>query len=509
MATAATTSAFYIPGNGYQNVVASYSGDTAHTASVSSPVSVLGTSANFPNGFGGASGTAGLSLNGNPVIQGSNIELTTGGNFQASGFFTKSRVPVDGFTTQFNFQITNAESDGLAFVVQSNGPNAMGSAGGGIGYGLMPGHTTGASIPNSSAVLFDLHNNQGEGDNSVRIALNGNVTPGNASTGGETAPFDLTPSGIDLHSGHHFHAEIDYLTQQFPIEIAVTLTDLDTTKSVTTHFGDPGLSTTAGDSVGYVGFTAATGTETADVMIQNWIFSGVPSCYGTTLCGPIPQVSLGNGFSGSASLLQLNGGSTVSGSALQLTHDTPLEATSSYYTQQVTLSGSGYFNTDFDFTLGNGNGDGFTFVLQNQGPTAVGKLGGGLGYGPDQPNGSGNKIAQSVAVKFDLHNNTGEGINSTGIYTDGASPTIPAIDLSSSGINLHSGHTFHARLCYCDGSNLSLSITDLTDFAVFNTAFPINLVNTIGASTAYAGFTAGTGTSTDTINILNWTSNNF
>jgi len=31
-----------------------------------------------------------------------------------------------------------------------------------------------------------------------------------------------------------------------------------------------------------------------------------------------------------------------------------------------------------------------------------------------------------VAVKFDLFDNAGEGVNSTGFYTNGAAPTVPA-----------------------------------------------------------------------------------
>jgi len=55
-------------------------------------------------------------------------------------------------------------------------------------------------------------------------------------------------------------------------------------------------------------------------------------------------------------------------------------------------------------------------------------------------------IPQSVAVKFDLYNNKGEGPDSTGFYSKGASPTIPAIDLSATGVNLQSGDTFNTHL---------------------------------------------------------------
>jgi hypothetical protein len=58
----------------------------------------------------------------------------------------------------------------------------------------------------------------------------------------------------------------------------------------------------------------------------------------------------------------------------------------------------------------------------------------------------------SVAVKFDLYNNFGEGINSTGVYFHGADPSVPAIDMTSSGVNLHSGHVFNVHLSY-SGTN--------------------------------------------------------
>ena len=68
-------------------------------------------------------------------------------------------------------------------------------------------------------------------------------------------------------------------------------------------------------------------------------------------------------------------------------------------------------------------------------------------------------MPESVAVKFDLFSNAGEGPDSTGLYTNGATPTAPAIDLSSTGVNLHSGDTFNAQLAY-NGTVLTVVITD-------------------------------------------------
>ena len=65
----------------------------------------------------------------------------------------------------------------------------------------------------------------------------------------------------------------------------------------------------------------------------------------------------------------------------------------------------------------------------------------------------------SVAVKFDLYNNNGEGVDSTGLYTNGAWPTTPAVDMTASGVNLHSGDPFHVHISY-DGTNLTMTITD-------------------------------------------------
>ena len=92
-----------------------------------------------------------------------------------------------------------------------------------------------------------------------------------------------------------------------------------------------------------------------------------------------------------------------------------------WFTTPVDITG---FTTDFNFQLLSAKADGFTFAIQNAGASAVGPNGSGLGYGASHPGGAGG-IARSVAVKFDLYNNNGESPDSTGFYTNGASPTSP------------------------------------------------------------------------------------
>jgi hypothetical protein len=210
----------------------------------------------------------------------------------------------------------------------------------------------------------------------------------------------------------------------------------------------------------------------------------VRSSVGTTV------VNFGSGFS--ATGMQFNGNAKLVGTLLQLTDTTTtFEAGSAYWTMPVNVQS---FTNDFTFQLTNANADGFTFVLQNAGLTALGAAGGGLGFAGMTP---------SMAVKFDLFDNVGEGNNSTGLYTYGYAPTTPATTLGG-GVNLHSGDVFQVHMVY-DGTNLTMTITDTTVAASFTTSWPINIPGTVGGNTAYVGFTGATGGLTATQQILYWT----
>jgi hypothetical protein len=128
-----------------------------------------------------------------------------------------------------------------------------------------------------------------------------------------------------------------------------------------------------------------------------------------------------------------------------------------------------------------------------------------LGYGPDSPTGPAG-ITKSVAVKFDLYNNAGEGVDSTGSYTNGASPTTPALDMTSSGVNLHSGDVFNVHVTY-NGTTLAWTITDATTGKTFTASATVNIPSLVGGNTAFVGFTAGTGGATATQDIITWTLN--
>ena len=200
-----------------------------------------------------------------------------------------------------------------------------------------------------------------------------------------------------------------------------------------------------------------------------------------------------NGFT--AQGLTFNGSATLNGTRLRLTDGNDDEAASAFFNTPVNAQ---FFTSDFTFQLTNAQADGFTICIQNQGPAALGSEGGDLGYGGSPG------IGNSVAVKFDLYSNAGEGANSTGIYTDGADPYVPAIDLTPSGIDLHSGDVLRARLIYYNPV-LTLEIVDTANSTeYFATQFTIDIPTTTGGNTAYVGFTGGTGGLSAIQEIVTW-----
>jgi hypothetical protein len=205
-------------------------------------------------------------------------------------------------------------------------------------------------------------------------------------------------------------------------------------------------------------------------------------------------ISFGSGFT--AGSMVLNGSSSISGTSLTITSNTTFQVGSAWFPTAVNIQN---FTNDFSFqdTAGSATADGFTWALQNNSTAAIAGSGGGgdLAY---------TGMAKSVAVKFDLYDNAGEGTNSTGLYLNGVSPMTPALDMGASGIDLHSGHIFQVHMTY-DGTNLAMTITDATTTAKFTQAWAVNIPGTVGGATAFAGFTGATGGLNALQNILSWT----
>jgi len=514
------------------------------------------TSINFGLGF---SNPVGMQFNGSTDLDDSRLQLTNGGMNQAGSAFFTTPMDIRNFTTDFTFQISDAAADGMTFTIQNSSTTALGPSGGGLGYGPdTPGGTPG--IGKSIAIKFDIYSNDGEGDDSTGLYRNG-ASPTQPS-------IDLTPSGIMLIEGDTITTHITYdgttltmtltdqvisktFTQSWTINIPSTvggntafvgftggtgsLTSSqkvetwtfvstppqtatvatpqitpgsetfsgslnvaisDTTSGATIYYTtdgstpSPGLGTTKQYSAGFA--VSATTTVKAIASLAGDSNSTVASAVYTLQTAGSPTINFAGGFTSNTGLL-FNGSATWNQTAnrVTLTNGGTYQAGSAFYTTLVNVQS---FTSDFTFQLTNPSADGITFTIQNNAPNALGTSGGSLGYAT---------IAKSVAVKFDLSNNAGEGPDSTGEYTGGAAPTTPAIDMTSSGVNLHSGDVMSVHMTY-DGTTLAMTITDNTIGKTFTTSWAVNIPTVVGASTAYVGFTAGTGALTATQEIATW-----
>jgi hypothetical protein len=516
--------------------------DPTMSAVASATYVIDSPSINYPSGGFKASS---FDLNGGATVTADGLlQLTDGGGNEARSAWFATKVPVQTFTTDFTFEQLNAAADGITFTIQGQGPAALGGLGGSLGY---------QGITNSVAVKFDLYNNDGEGIDSTGL-----YTSGAAPT---VPSIDLSSTPINLHSGDVMHAHMVY----DGTNLTMTLTDTATGGSVVEVL-PVNIPSLVGGNTAYIGFTGGTGGAISTQNVLSWTYSvggstptaatpkfsvaagtyssaqtvsisdatpgatiyyttdgTTPTTSSTKYSGAItvsstetleavatvgsPALSAvasatyvieslsidypSGGFN--ASSFDLNGGASVTtGGLLQLTDGADWEGRSAWFATKVPVQ---TFTTDFTFEQLNATADGITFTIQGQGPTALGSPGISLGY---------QGITNSVAVKFDLYNNAGEGIDSTGLFTGGAQPTVPSIDLSSTPINLHSGDVMYAHLVY-DGVNLTMTLTDTATGGSVIEVLPVNIPSLVGGNTAYVGFTGGTGGLTSTQTVLSWT----
>lgn len=201
--------------------------------------------------------------------------------------------------------------------------------------------------------------------------------------------------------------------------------------------------------------------------------------------------------------LSANGSTIFAGSSARLTNGR-FQTGSLFSNNKVCIKS---FTTTFPFAISPlppyTPGDGFTFTMQGDFPTALGGNGGELGY---------YGILNSLGVRFDYNfNNYGEGLNATGLFTTGAA--LPSfawqnVDLTTSGIDLRNTNPKSATLSY-DGTALTETITDLTTSQSFSHTYtPIDIASFIGGNTAYVGFTGGTYLNAADQDIQSWTFRN-
>lgn len=274
----------------------------------------------------------------------------------------------------------------------------------------------------------------------------------------------------------------------------ITVTITDPTPGAIVHCTTDGSSPTATSPV--CGDVSVTATTTIQAIATFAGFRNSTVAVGTYKIAVGDGINYGAGFNGSG--LTLNGSASLKGGRLQLTGEAKKQKGSAFFGATVNVQN---FTTDFTIQQPYAQADGMTFCIQNAGLAALGDSGGALGYGPGSVAGIGN----SIAIKFDLFSNSGEGNNTVGLYTDATMPTSPAINLTPSGIDLHSGEVFSVHIDY-DGAVLTMTIVNTsTPWVRFTRNWMIDIPGTVGSQTAFVGFTGATGSFTGMQDVLAWT----
>jgi len=381
----------------------------------------------------------------------------------------------NGFTATFDYQVnTTTGADGVAFVIQNSTPGlaALGGSGGGLGY---------SGISQSLAVALDIYSGNGVNGSGLQVATNGTL-----GSFGRTSP-------VQLNSGGVISVTITYNAEANTLE--VTLQEYG--KTFTQTFDSINLESLLGQETGWIGFTGGDGGDTSTQTISNFALtlpvSVVDSISGIELADNF--VPLGTdtwavvdngGFTPTAS----NGVLTLTKSGIENT------ASAAWYGQAVSVTSP--FEVQFTYTGQSGGADGVAFVLQNsnQGLTALGGSGAGVGY---------SGISNSLAFILDIYSggpSDGSGIQiaQQGLVTN--------TYLTPGSVQLDSGDPIEVSLTYNPGTQTLMYalINSFSKKSFSGQTTGINLSAILGSGLAMVGFTGGDGgvTSTQTISNFNF-----
>jgi serine/threonine protein kinase len=202
-----------------------------------------------------------LILNGSAAGTGTALRLTPGGQAAGSAWAQAKIDSARSFTTAFRLSMPQL-GDGMAFVIQPQGPAALGSMGGGLGYGGHPDLPAAPRIIPSLSVEFDTWDNSPDGwdpagHQHVAVTTNGNIKnhlfwadPGFSLVGapvGVWVEYDAASTTLAIYVSR---------TADRPVNPLVTATI--------------SLAAIVGTSPAYVGFTAGSGDIAGVQDVLSW-----------------------------------------------------------------------------------------------------------------------------------------------------------------------------------------------------------------------------------------------
>ncbi|XVV11165.1 L-type lectin-domain containing protein [Actinoplanes sp. CA-131856] len=185
------------------------------------------------------------------------LRLTAGGYKQMGSAWATQKLDVTrSFESNFKVYLHHGQpgADGVAFVVQTKGPRALGGWGGGLGYrGIKP----------SVAVEFDTWQNTNDpSSNHLAVVMGGNPD----------FQADTAESGIPLY-GKPFAARVVYDADESLLQIYVKSLSAGAEEQLALEH-EVNLADEIDGSDAWVGFTAGTGSALSKQDIYSWSVDG-------------------------------------------------------------------------------------------------------------------------------------------------------------------------------------------------------------------------------------------
>jgi Legume lectin domain/PEP-CTERM motif len=227
----------------------------------------------------------------------------------------------------------------------------------------------------------------------------------------------------------------------------------------------------------------------------------VVACLGSSVAA---QFSFSD-FSSTAQLNLVQNAARV-GNVLRVTPAAQQQNGAAWFATRQSVAGG--FSTTFQFQITSRDSvfdgaDGFAFLVQNQGATAIGTSGGGLGY---------NTMPNSLAVEFDtffIPQTLGDpNGNHLSVHSRGtlANSIDEAFSLGNTGtgllVNLSDGLVHTARITYAPGS-MRVFVDDMVTPAL-SVGVNLSTLLSLSSGQSYVGFTSATGNGFENHDILNW-----
>ena len=430
----------------------------------------------------------GVQANGSATATNQAFNLTSGGKNQSGSVYTiEEQAYANGFDSTFQFSLS-PNSEGVAFVVQSLGADALGGQGALLGFD--------GAIGQGIAVKFDSHNDSSTDD------PNGNFVTLNVA--GSAAINSITSSrapGVNLADGKLHTAEVKFTPSTNGNGWGTLTVLLDGSQPVLTAVVSLvsylGMDSGGDGSTAYFGFSSATGSDvTGTAVVSNWSLTNVTDL-------PAPNPTAYPGFS-DAKNLSFAGASALNGDGVDLTPKTATNSAGALWTA-APLDLSGGFQETIQVRTTPGGTGGFALVFQNDfaGNSAVGAAGTGLGV---------DGLSKAVAVGFANSANPNEsalGNQSVAVYTSPDGVVRPdaahrAAETTGLPITLNDGqvHTLVVQFDPTDNNRLSIYMEGSLEPVLSVTG--IDLAAALGGTTGYVGFTGGSGNSGQTTELVDW-----